>query len=243
MQQFLTVKNSPLWGLGGSDSSPFFLRARMEAMLKIIDVAKIKPGRNIRVEYDNEVRELAQSINKNGLLNPITVERSAGGFYEVVAGHRRFQALKILNEPFIECNVLENTPTEKERLSIQLQENACRKDMSAFEYVELFDKLRATGMTQEQIARLCGKSQGWVATQYQAKKRLEEMAENGDLSYEDMKMTATRALKKYNDKVAERDRIVRFTHSPHNFRIQVYNMDAERELLEYITEWRKKWQS
>ena len=213
-------------------------------MFKIIEVRKIRTGKNIRVEFDNEIRELATSINKNGLLNPITVERTADGFYEVVTGHRRFQAIKLLNEPSVECNVLEYSLNERERLMLQLQENTCRKDMSAFEYVELFDALQARGMTQERIAALCGKSQPWVSMQYTAKKRLEELAENGELSADDKKLSYAKAMKKYKEKKAEeKQRFLRFTHSLHNFRIQVYNTEAERELLEFITEWRKKWQS
>lgn len=213
-------------------------------MFKIIDIRKIRPGKNIRVEYDNEIRELAASIDKNGLLNPITVEKTADGFYEVVAGHRRFQAVKLLNEPFVECSVLEDGLNEKERLMLQLQENTCRRDMSAFEYVELFDGLHRKGMTQERIAALCGKSQAWVSQQYMAKKRLEEIAENGELTEEDMKLSYARAMKKYKEKkAAGKPRFLRISHTLHNFRIQVYNTEAERELLEFIMEWRKKWQS
>lgn len=187
------------------------------------------------------------SIDRNGLLNPITVEKTADGFYEVVAGHRRFQAIKLLNEPCVECNVLEYSMSEKERLTLQLQENTCRKNMSAFEYVELFDALQKKGMTRERIAALCGKSQPWVSMQYTAKKRLEEMAGDGKLTEEDMKMSYASVMKKYKEKTvakaSEKPRFLRFSHSLHNFRIQVYNTEAERELLEFITEWRKKWQS
>lgn len=78
-------------------------------MYKIIEMSKIKNGKNIRTERDSEILELAQSIEVNGLINPIMVKPIGGGMYEVVAGHRRFEAVKRLGLPHIECTITEET--------------------------------------------------------------------------------------------------------------------------------------
>ena len=77
-------------------------------MFKVIEIDKIKSGKNIRNEMDDGINELMQSIQANGLINPILVKRIAGGKYEVIAGHRRFEAVKRLLQDFIECNIAED---------------------------------------------------------------------------------------------------------------------------------------
>ncbi len=66
-------------------------------MLKEIEVEKIESGKNIRNEHDDEIIELMQSIEKQGLINPILVQKKDKGKYEVIAGHRRFEAVKRLS--------------------------------------------------------------------------------------------------------------------------------------------------
>lgn len=68
-------------------------------MLKIIDVDKIKSGRNVRNEKDNDILELAESIDRQGLINPILVRKTGPDKYEVIAGHRRLEAVKRLGLP------------------------------------------------------------------------------------------------------------------------------------------------
>ena len=53
-------------------------------MFKIIEMSKIRSGKNIRNEKDDDILELAQSIETLGLINPITVKPVENGFYEVV---------------------------------------------------------------------------------------------------------------------------------------------------------------
>lgn len=142
-------------------------------MFKIIEVEKIKSGKNIRNERDTSIQELADSIERNGLINPIMVKPISSGKYEVIAGHRRFEAVKRLGLPHIECNVTDET-SEKDLMLAQIAENVQRKDMSALELVECFDEMKKRyGIKQNQIARLFNKSDVWVTNQYQAAKLLE----------------------------------------------------------------------
>ena len=137
-------------------------------MLKVLEVAKIVQGKNIRNERDSEILELADSIDKQGLINPITVQKREDGKYVVVAGHRRFEAIKRLGWPHVECNIFEDL-NEKEIILAQIAENCQRKNMSASELVDVFEDLKERfNMNQGAIAKRFGKSETWVSNQYQA---------------------------------------------------------------------------
>lgn len=142
-------------------------------MLKVLEVSKIIPVKNIRNEHDNEISELADSINRQGLINPISVMPVSDGKYRVIAGHRRLEAVKRLGLPHIECNVLESM-NEKDIVLTQIAENVQRKNMSAQELVDVFEDLKSRfHIPHKVIARLFGKSDAWVSNQYEAVKILE----------------------------------------------------------------------
>lgn len=142
-------------------------------MLKLLEMSKIVNGKNIRNERDDEIAELADSIEKQGLINPILVQKRDDGKYVVIAGHRRYEAVKRLGLPHIECNVFEDM-NEKDIVLAQVAENVQRKNMSAYELVETFEYMKnKLRMNQASIARHFGKSDVWVTNQYQAVKMLE----------------------------------------------------------------------
>lgn len=158
-------------------------------MFKIIEVEKIKSGKNIRNERDTSIQELADSIERNGLINPIMVKPIGSGKYEVIAGHRRFEAVKRLGLPHIECNVTDET-SEKDLMLAQIAENVQRKDMSAQELVAIFDDMKKRyGVKQNQIARYFNKTETWVTNQYQAVKLLDSMY-GGNIPQDMQKKTA-----------------------------------------------------
>lgn len=137
-------------------------------MLKEIKVEEIVSGKNIRNEHDDEIIELMQSIEKQGLLNPILVQKKDKGKYEVIAGHRRFEAVKRLRLPFIECNIVDDM-SEREVYAAQIAENVQRKNMSAFELVDIFEDMKARfNVNGKQLAKMFGKTDTWVSNQYQA---------------------------------------------------------------------------
>jgi ParB family chromosome partitioning protein len=137
-------------------------------MLKLLQVSEIVQGKNIRSEKDSEIFELAESIERQGLINPITVQKRDDGKYEVIAGHRRFEAIKRLGYPHVECNILDDL-NEKEIILAQIAENCQRKQMSASELVDTFEDLKERfRMNQAAIAKQFGKSDTWVSNQYQA---------------------------------------------------------------------------
>lgn len=207
-------------------------------MFKIIEVAKIKSGKNIRNERDTSIQELADSIERNGLINPIMVKPIGSGKYEVIAGHRRFEAVKRLGLPHIECNVTDET-SEKDLMLAQIAENVQRKDMSALELVECFDEMKKRyGIKQNQIARLFNKSDVWVTNQYQAVKLLNSMY-GGNIPAEARKMGAGKikaeAKKKMNGDAEEMlCRGMRVKISGHKYTISCTNNATENALVKFI---------
>jgi len=98
-----------------------------------IELNKIEePKEAIRVQpNDKEVKFLADSISKVGLINPITVKPITGNKFEVVAGHRRFLAAKILNLKKIDCNII--TKNEQASTAIKITENISRRQITDYE--------------------------------------------------------------------------------------------------------------
>ena len=69
-----------------------------------VEISKIKTGPNLLRQGENNIQELANSIRQKGLLQPILV-RTKDGFYEIVAGSRRYEACKTLHYKKITCHL------------------------------------------------------------------------------------------------------------------------------------------
>ena len=102
---------------------------------------------------------------ENGLLQPITVRESdpgAGRPYTLIAGHRRWLAVRLLGEAEVPALVCSRTQTEAAVLA--LVENLQRADLGPMEEAEAIDALiRSTGLSQQETARRLGKSQSAIA--------------------------------------------------------------------------------
>ena len=84
-----------------------------------IDTSKIRQSKNIRHQFPN-IDELVKSIEQKGLLQPILV-RTLDGYFEVVAGNRRYCACKSLGWKKIPCHIIELA--DKEAFEVSLIEN------------------------------------------------------------------------------------------------------------------------
>ena len=105
---------------------------------------------NVRFD-ENDVADLAKSIDRLGLLQPLNVAKR-GDKYLLVAGHRRFAALKSLGEQEVEVTVNTFVEQDTDRISMQYAENVQRKDLSAFEKAQATLDLKDAGLNQKQIA-------------------------------------------------------------------------------------------
>ena len=118
-----------------------------------------QPRRNFKEE---ELLELAESIKKHGVLQPILVAEKADGGYQLIAGERRFRASKLLNLPTIPALVREFK--DEQKLEVALIENIQRSELNpleeAFAYQRLIEEF---GLTQEEVADKVGRSRSAIA--------------------------------------------------------------------------------
>lgn len=128
----------------------------------IVPIANIKPNpHNPRKKIkEEEIRELAQSIKKSGLLQPVTL-RQKDGYYEIVIGERRCMACNIIGETSISAYIKEYTDLEV--MEIALAENLLRANLTAMEESNAFQKLLLTGKyAVEDLVKTFGKTESYI---------------------------------------------------------------------------------
>ena len=111
---------------------------------------------------DDTIKELAESIEKNGLLQPIVLRPMAGGKYQIIAGERRYRAFKKLDRKVIPAIVRDYKDEEVDKL--QLVENVQREDLNPYDEAIAYLKLKEKyGLKQEDIAKAVGKSRPYIS--------------------------------------------------------------------------------
>jgi len=137
-------------------------------MKRIVDFVHIKlsdikpPEIDHRLgENEEDFQELVDSIKIYGILLPLILKK-VNDHYEVIAGHRRYQAAKINGHEVAPCTIVDGTNKELEFL--KLHENLKRKDLSDVDQGYTFIKLHQEfDLTEENISHLCGKSIAYVS--------------------------------------------------------------------------------
>lgn len=133
---------------------------------KVVDIKldQIIPNRYQprKVFNQDEIRELAHTIEEHGLLQPIVLREYEPAKYEIIAGERRYRAMKLLG--------WETTPailkkmTDEESASLALIENLQRAQLSSVEEAQAYRQLMDLNhLTQAALAKGMGKSQSFVA--------------------------------------------------------------------------------
>jgi ParB family chromosome partitioning protein len=120
--------------------------------------------RNPRQAYSEvELDELAASIRERGIIQPIVVRTSRGSadHYEIIAGERRWRAAQRAGMHDVPIIVFE--ANDREALELAIVENVQRSDLNPLEEATGYQALEEFGHTQEEIARLIGKSRSHVA--------------------------------------------------------------------------------
>ena len=130
-----------------------------EIPVKDIVPNSAQPRRNFR---ENVLRDMAESIKKHGLLQPISVRKKAEGVYELIAGEQRLRATKLAGLTTIRAIILD--VTEKEAAELALIENLQRADLNVMEEAKAYAVLlKERGCTQEELAKALGKSRSYIA--------------------------------------------------------------------------------
>ena len=133
-----------------------------------VDAIRANPDQPRKYFEPEALRELAESIGRYGILQPLTVRRGEDGYelvgtsYELIAGERRLRAAKLAGLREVPCLAVRSD--EEESALLSLIENLQRQDLHYMEEAAAIAKLIAVyGLSQEQAAERLGKSQSAVA--------------------------------------------------------------------------------
>ncbi|MDB0031783.1 ParB/RepB/Spo0J family partition protein [Alphaproteobacteria bacterium] len=131
--------------------------------LLLIPIEKIfRDEKQPRKEFDKEkIEELAQSINKNGLIQPLIVTKKDTDNYTLVAGERRWRASQIANLKILPALLL---PSDLDKDEISLIENIQRENLKVSEEAQAYHRLiEKNNYTHEELAKIVGKSRSHIS--------------------------------------------------------------------------------
>ena len=154
-------------GLGrglGALLGDFEEETQEENGLKKLPLHKIEPNPDQpRRDFDpEELEELAESIRTHGIIQPLTVREMPNGYYQIIAGERRWRASRLAGLEEIPVVIIE--ADDKKAMELALIENLQRSDLNPVEEANGYDSLiREYGLTQEEAAARVGKSRPAVA--------------------------------------------------------------------------------
>jgi len=129
-----------------------------------IQIDEIVPNdQQPRRQFSEEsLQELAASIEKKGVIQPIIVRKQPGGGYQIVAGERRWRACRLLGKKTIPALIKDYS--DQQLLEIALIENIQREDLNPLEEARAYKALiEEYGLTQEEVAARVGKSRPFIA--------------------------------------------------------------------------------
>ena len=111
---------------------------------------------------EEELQALADSIARHGIIQPLTVRKAENGYYQIIAGERRWRAARLANLHTVPVTVIE--ADDKTVLELALIENLQRQDLNPMEEALGYRQLmQEHGLTQELVAERVGKSRPAVA--------------------------------------------------------------------------------
>lgn len=130
----------------------------------LVRLSEIQPRRDQpRKNFDLEsLQQLADSIAEHGLLQPVVVREALGGYYEIIAGERRWRAAKMAGLSEIPVTIL--SADDRKASELAIVENVQREDLNPMEEAQAYKKLQEEyGLTQDKVASAVGKSRSAVA--------------------------------------------------------------------------------
>lgn len=131
---------------------------------QLLPLYKIEPNPGQpRQEFDQgELDALAESIKTHGILQPLTVRQMENGYYQIIAGERRWRAARLANLADVPAIVIE--ADDRKAMELALIENLQRQDLNPVEEAKGYKSLMEDyGLTQEEVSGRVGKSRPAVA--------------------------------------------------------------------------------
>ncbi|ASS38484.1 chromosome partitioning protein ParB [Mogibacterium pumilum] len=150
-----------------------------------IDINDIKPNKDQPRKTFNEekLKDLANSIKENGVIQPLIIRKSMNG-YELVAGERRWRAARIAELKKVPC-IIRNFD-EKQNMIVAIIENMQRENLDPIEEaIGLHEMIKRFEFTQEQVSNALGKSRAYIANSLRLLKlpeKIQNMIVEGKIS-------------------------------------------------------------
>ena len=154
-------------GLGAllGDTSPLSSASAAEGSgVTMLPIAKVEAYRKQpRKQFDEaSLQDLADSIRRHGILQPLTVRKLSSGYYQIIAGERRWRAARMAGLSEVPVLIIE--ADDRKAMELAMIENLQREDLNPIEEAEGYKALMEDyGLTQEEAAELVGKSRSNVA--------------------------------------------------------------------------------
>ncbi len=174
-------------GLGAlfGDSEPERGSAELTLPISRVEPRADQPRKSFD---DASLTELAESIRQHGLIQPITVRKLDGGYYQIIAGERRWRAARAAGLTEVPVRIVE--ADDRRAMELALVENLQREDLNPIEEAKGYRTLmREYGLTQEDAAAAVGKSRPAVANAL----RLLNLSDAGQQLVEDGALSAGHA--------------------------------------------------
>ncbi len=152
-------------------------KGSIENGILYVDINNIKPNvHQPRKNFDEEkLDELASSIKEHGIIQPVVLRSTHGG-YEIVAGERRWRAARKAGIKKIPCVIKELT--DEQNMLVSIIENMQREDLNPIEEAEgLSRMIEVYGLTQEQVSKGVGKSRPYITNSLRLLKLSDEVRE------------------------------------------------------------------
>lgn len=142
----------------------FFTKERVVSNVVLLPINNISknPSQPRVIFSKDDLKNLAESIKYNGILQPITVRLNKNNNYELISGERRLKAAKLAGNEEVPCIILKTN--EEQSAIFALIENLQRKNLNFFEEALAINKLiKKWNLTQDEIAIKLGKAQSTIA--------------------------------------------------------------------------------
>ncbi len=153
-------------GLGAllGDTSPLTAQGGETSGATMLPIAKVEAYRKQpRKNFDDEaLQDLAESIRTHGIIQPLTVRKLSSGYYQIIAGERRWRAARLAGLSEVPVLVIE--ADDRKAMELAMIENLQREDLNPIEEAEGYKILMEDyNLTQEEAAERVGKSRSNVA--------------------------------------------------------------------------------
>lgn len=202
-----------------------------------LPIYKIEPNPNQpRREFDEEeLQALSESIAVHGVIQPLTVRELPSGYYQIIAGERRWRAARMANLSDIPVVVIE--ADDRKAMELALIENLQRQDLNCVEEALGYQSLiQEYGLTQEEAASRVGKSRPAVANSLRLLSLSPEVLEKlkrGELTAGHAR--AILSLKSEKQQLEAAQKIIALALSVRQAETLCKNMTKEKEVKKEIT--------